>query len=70
MIISNLCYVELIFTTSVQLFRLIHLTDFYKINGSVAKSGQTFTGDTVPTSGEVNLWCSTSQVYPDTDTYM
>ena len=29
---------------------------------SVVKSGQTFAGGAVPTSGEVNLWRSTSQI--------
>ena len=26
-----------------------------------------FLGGAVPTSGDVNHWCSTSQIYPDTD---
>jgi len=53
-----------------QFVKLCHLWKLISTENGLmgqSKSGRTFTGGTVPTSKEVKLWLSTSQIYPDTD---
>ena len=51
------------------IYRLFATRDISPLTGSVVRYGHTLAGGAVPTSGEVNLWRSTSQIYPDADTY-